>query len=76
MPKVQGTTIATAAQKLTPPHTVLKMKQKKRNSSSSAILQTFVSKIVMLFMISRYFLRLFDCLAHPSLGAPLATDQK
>ena len=52
MPKVQGTTIATTAQKLTPPHTVLKMKQKKRNSSSSAILQTFVSKIVMLFMIS------------------------
>ena len=24
----------------------------------------------------RYLLRLFDCLAHPNLGAPFATDQK
>ena len=43
MPKVQGTTIATTAQKLTPPHTVLKMKQKTRNSSSFAIIVLMLS---------------------------------
>ena len=27
-------------------------------------------------LFSRYLLGLFDCLAHPNLGAPFATDQK
>ena len=27
-------------------------------------------------MYSRYYSRFFDCLAHPNLGATLATDQK
>ena len=28
------------------------------------------------YLLSRYLLRLFDCLAHPNLGATFATDQK
>ena len=29
-----------------------------------------------LYIYIRYLLRLFDCLAHPNLGSPFATDQK
>ena len=37
-----------------------------------------VSHLLLLtqYLCIRYLLRLFDCLAHPNLGAPFATDQK
>jgi hypothetical protein len=42
----------------------------------SLFIMQLLTQLICNELVLRYLLRLFDCLAHPNLSAPFATDQK
>ena len=45
-------------------------------ASTNITTKTKTNQNLFRYIHNRYLLRFFDCLAHPNLGAPFATDQK